>query len=554
VPRSSALPTWRPLLLAVLCAAVLLAWSPSARAGSYVIYQCRTPSGTAAGTTGLSTAAWAPSIDHWGSTCPVGGYNLQLAPGVLHPKDDNMTTLFTAPANTMITAYSFYRSVVVGQGTHYFYSTVERANGTETRVGTSCRGDGCKGVGTTSTPLSPSNLYVGKPATPLQAVGLYLSCGYYTDEDPDCAAATPAISAMLYRADITLFDGSAPAFVTTPAGPLLSTTATLTGSQSVSFQVGDKGGGVALVGVEIDGNVVASGVFGDGAHTCAPPYTAPVPCPLAAGGTLSFDTSKVTDGTHRLRMLVRDAGGNETAWGPITIKTYNTPPDLSCVPSPVVTTAGTLKAALSPAPSRRVPHPKGSASLTVPYGAGTVVGGTLRDAAGHTVAGASVCLATQEDGTSGPFTPIAKVTTAANGTFGARVPTGSSRSIVVIARVSGGAVVGTARLRVKPRITARPARKSLHNGQVLIISGRISGGPIPQRGVALNLQAVRDGRWQGFADAFRTTADGTFRFRYRFTRTLGVQRYRLRIRAYAQAGYPYQTGFSRAMTIRVRGS
>jgi hypothetical protein len=541
--------------LAALLVGALLAVVSPAQAGSYTVYQCRTPAGTAAGTSGFSVAAWAPSIDHWGSTCPVGGYYLTLAPNVTHPKDDTLTALFKAPANTYITGYTMWRSVVVGQGTHYFFSAVEHANGVETRVGPSCRGDSCKGLGVTSIPLSNPNAWVSKPSTPLESAGLYLSCGYYTDEDPSCPAANPAMNVMLYRADFTLYDGSAPSFVTTPAGPLLSTSQTLTGAQSVAFQVADKGGGVALVGVEIDGNVVASGVFGDSAHTCAQQYyTTPVPCPLATSGTLTFDTSKIADGPHKVRMIVRDAAGNETAWNGPTIKTYNTPPDVSCVPEPLASNAGTLKSVVMVEPKSRKSHPKGAPSLTVPYGRKTLVGGTLRDAAGNKVPGASVCIAAQEDGTSGPFVPITKVTTAANGTFSARVPTGSSRTIVAIARVAGGALVGQTRLRVKPRISAKPHRRTLRNGQVLIIEGRISGGPIPKRGVALNLQAVRDGRWQGFADPFRTTADGKFRFRYRFTRTLGVQRYRLRIRAAAQAGYPYQSGYSKALTIRVRGS
>ena len=68
-----------------------------------------------------------------------------------------------------------------------------------------------------------------------------------------------------------------------------------------------------------------------------------MPCPLATSGTLTFDTSKIADGAHKVRMLVRDAAGNETAWNGPTIKTYNTPPDVSCVPEPLAANAGTLK-------------------------------------------------------------------------------------------------------------------------------------------------------------------------------------------------------------------
>ncbi len=554
VPLSSALPTWPVRFVLALVAVIVLAGPTPAHAdGTYVVSQCRTPSGGSAGVN-FTVDAWASSIDHAASTCPVGAYNLLMAPGVVHPKVDSMTARFYAPADTFITTYSLWRSVTVGAGSHYFFSVVELANEVENRVGPGCRGDSCRGLGTTSSPLSSSNLFVGRPATPIDAVGLYVSCGYSTADEPDCPAATPAISVNLYRADITLWDGSNPTFQSTPSGPLLSTTNTLTGPQQVSFQVADRGGGVALVGVEIDGNVVASGTFGDSSHSCAVPYTKPVPCPLTAGGTLTYDTSRIADGPHRLRVFVRDAAGNQTFWGPVTIKTYNTPPDMSCVPTPLAADGGSIRSVIVPTPTSSKAHPKGQPTLTMAYGRKAMIGGTLRDANGNQVPGASVCIASQDAGTSGPYTPITKVTTAANGTFSANLPTGASRSVIAIARVAGGAVVGTAKLRVQPRIVARPQRRTLRNGQLLVIDGRVSGGPIPQRGVALNLQAVRDGRWQGFADAFRTRPDGTFRFRYRFTRTLGVQRYRLRIRAYAQAGYPYQTGFSKALTIRVAGS
>ena len=43
------------------------------------------------------------------------------------------------------------------------------------------------------------------------------------------------------------------------------------------------------------------------------------------------------------------------------------------------------------------------------------------------------------------------------------------------------------------------------------------------------------------------------RSRYRFRRTRGVQHYRFRLRLPREAGYPFEPGTSRSLTVRVRG-
>ena len=72
-----------------------------------------------------------------------------------------------------------------------------------------------------------------------------------------------------------------------------------------------------------------------------------------------------------------------------------------------------------------------------------------------------------------------------------------------------------------------------------------------KRDILIGIDARRGAGWQIFGEP-RVRADGRFRFTYRFVRTTGVQRYRLRARVKAQAGYPYATATSKALTVRVR--
>jgi hypothetical protein len=51
----------------------------------------------------------------------------------------------------------------------------------------------------------------------------------------------------------------------------------------------------------------------------------------------------------------------------------------------------------------------------------------------------------------------------------------------------------------------------------------------------------------------RTDPAGRWAIPYRFKRTRGVQRYRFRARLPHETNYPFVTGKSRSLTVRVRG-
>jgi hypothetical protein len=220
--------------------------------------------------------------------------------------------------------------------------------------------------------------------------------------------------------------------------------------------------------------------------------------------------------------------------------------DQSCASEPTVTSAASLEAQVSA--GRRAAR-----ELKVGYGRKTEVVGILRDPSGNAVANAALCLVARPDGQDGPFLELARTTTDADGHYRVTVAGGPSREILVVYRAGSASVVKRTVIKVVPRITARPSRASLRNGQTLRITGHLSGGPFPKRGVLVSLQAMRNGRWVGFHDPVRTDAQGRYRFTYRFEFTGVTQTYRLRTRVLAQNSYPYVTGASRAMRVRVRG-
>jgi hypothetical protein len=100
-------------------------------------------------------------------------------------------------------------------------------------------------------------------------------------------------------------------------------------------------------------------------------------------------------------------------------------------------------------------------------------------------------------------------------------------------------------------IRARPRRVT--NGRAVTFVGRLRSLPAPVPGKLVELQVVLSGEWQTFRTV-RTSADGAWRVRYRFRRSCGLLRYRFRARLPAEAGYPFESGHTRAVSVLVRGA
>jgi hypothetical protein len=106
-------------------------------------------------------------------------------------------------------------------------------------------------------------------------------------------------------------------------------------------------------------------------------------------------------------------------------------------------------------------------------------------------------------------------------------------------------VTAASTIHVRPR--------SLRNGGSVRFSGRLRSLPTPAAGKLIELQVVLSGRWQTFRTT-RTSPDGAWTVGYRFRRSCGLTQYRFRARLPAEAAYPFATGRTRPVAVRVRGA
>jgi hypothetical protein len=105
-----------------------------------------------------------------------------------------------------------------------------------------------------------------------------------------------------------------------------------------------------------------------------------------------------------------------------------------------------------------------------------------------------------------------------------------------------------------PAATAlRVNRRNLRNGQTVVFNGPVQTLPTPPGGKLIEMQVKLPGRWETF-QTVRSDDAGQWSVRYKFRRTRGVQYYRFRVRLPAEGAYPFTTGVSRVVTVRVRGA
>jgi hypothetical protein len=107
------------------------------------------------------------------------------------------------------------------------------------------------------------------------------------------------------------------------------------------------------------------------------------------------------------------------------------------------------------------------------------------------------------------------------------------------------------KLDVRPRIALRITPRRVANRGRITFRGRLVGGPGKAR-TQITIEAVgRDVRSRVPVTTLRTDRRGRFRFSYRFLRSFAPFTYRFRARLMRQASYPYATGVSRIVTVRI---
>jgi 5-hydroxyisourate hydrolase-like protein (transthyretin family) len=188
----------------------------------------------------------------------------------------------------------------------------------------------------------------------------------------------------------------------------------------------------------------------------------------------------------------------------------------------------------------------------VTFGSRTLVRGVLENAAGQPLPGAEIHVLAPSS--TGVEQLVSVVTTDDQGQYSYTAPGTSSQKLRFV--YHGTAVTLPVQqeltLRVRAASTIRVNRHRLLNGQAVRFTGRLRSLPAPAAGKLVELQVVLSGRWQTFRTA-TTTSDGSWQVRYRFRRSCGLLTYRFRARLPAEAGYAFETGRTRTVSVRVRG-
>jgi hypothetical protein len=260
----------------------------------------------------------------------------------------------------------------------------------------------------------------------------------------------------------------------------------------------------------------------------------------------ALDDAALPGGTYELRAHVRDGAGNERT----TDRRRDGGRMMISLPARAATT-------ISFAERRRCRKRRGGGRRCVVdrgplRGNGRIIAGVLR-AGGRPLPRAPIAVVIVPRAGDAPARRTT-VTTDAKGRFSFPAGAGPSRAVrfeyrgTRLTRPAGAAL----RILVAARSSIAVSRGFALNGQAVRFRGRLRGGPIPDGGKLIDLQAFYRGRWRTFATP-RTDGRGGWSYEYRFEATRGVVTYRFRARIRREAAYPYELGHSRTLRVTVRG-
>ncbi len=620
------------VLLCSLAAMLLFALTPPALAGTLTHFSCQVPDGhptyvSSGWTTRESGAAHASVV------CDGRGIGIGFSASAQHGNADLAEAKYSAPADTRIVELSAYRRTAGISHTNTGGSPSADLNHYDL-FADSQRIDTCSPFA--QSPSGGSQCPSGKDGVFNRAsldasqVTAVVGCGF--EAHHVCLQDGSGVSAQVRVpwATFVLHDAISPHVLQVTGS--LAAPGSHHGTESVSFNVADRGTGVYRGLVEIDGKpvyeqVVDANVVG-GRARCkdarpgdADPYQFidPVPCKMSVSATVAFDTRTVTDGVHELRVVAEDASGNRTTvLGPQKFAVDNVPSaddpacrngidddldgvvdgaDAGCsggedvdeAPLPSVPTvvnppapsaqpavglpAASTADAGAGQPTRGAPNgdrpsddarltagfgSHGGSILTTSFGTRAVVRGKLVDGRGAPIGNARVELLSRNASPGSPLVDKGGARTRADGTWTMIMPKdASSRTLSFRYRSHLGdskpaaEVALTLRVRAAVGLTVTPRVASSRGG--IVISGRLLGAPLPARGKLVELQArgKGGGRWITFRTV-RSDGQGRYRVRYQFRNTVGPVTYVFRARAREEAAYPFLTGVSRVVAVRVR--
>jgi hypothetical protein len=355
----------------------------------------------------------------------------------------------------------------------------------------------------------------------------------------------------LYGAQLTLDDTTLPTGTVT--GGALPGSQTVSGTTSISYQAADSSSGVRLVQLRVDGEPTAEK---DYLASCS--YTNFQACPPNISDTLSWNTTTVANGQHRVELLVQDAAQNTRVIysGQVTVQNGTTSSSLGALPGPGSTNPSAGLAAGSAngtGASEKAELRLGLPStITRSYAHRAVIlAGRLLNEQGLPIQDATLDVLQQVKGTS--LELIGRVQTNTNGTFSTNVPAGPSRLIEIAYRAFSNDSTYTTTAGVNESVEASVRLhvkwvKQAHNPEGTIELYGTVNGPIPQQGTIVELLVHYRGHWEPFRTP-RTNQHGRFHVLYQFEGGVGRFPFRAEIPG-GQTGFPFSNGDSRVVNVR----
>jgi hypothetical protein len=253
----------------------------------------------------------------------------------------------------------------------------------------------------------------------------------------------------------------------------------------------------------------------------------------------TLSTAGLPSGVHGLEVRAVDrTGRTATAGKPVTLD-----------PIPNGANAS-RRARMTAGFGKRRPRPR----VTIGYGQATYVRGRLTNEHGLPIGGAVIRVASRVLTGDRGFRELPPVSTGPDGGFAYRAPRGPSRQIRLtytpFAEDTQPAVTKLVRLKTRAGLRMRANRRRVGPGGRVVFRGRLRGGHVPRRGVLVVLQGHQRGfGWRTFKTV--RARRGRFVGSYRFVRAAsGTFRFRAVVRE--QPTYPWATGRSRPVTVRLR--
>jgi hypothetical protein len=288
------------------------------------------------------------------------------------------------------------------------------------------------------------------------------------------------------------------------------------------------------------------------------------PCPASESVDLPINTTSLPNGQHTLKVLVQDAAGNSAVVYDGSISTKQPASNsLGAQPGLGTPTGGSPGASGGPSttgtPNGTPASRTGQITLGLRHNITRTyahcalrAAGRLLNGEGQPIADATLDVLQQISGSQG-FTPIGHASTGANGTFAVGVPGGPSRTVEIAYRAFSTDASYAAKAQISEKVGAgvklnvTPRRTG--SGGKIILSGRVLG-PIPARGVHVELLVHYRGRWEPFRTP-QTDSRGFFEAEYQFEG--GIGRFPFRARVFSgQAGFPFDSGESRTVDVSTR--